>query len=166
VQRLAWKVRSRCECHFLRCGFRSRRLARLAIGRVADKRMADMRQMHANLVGASGFKTALYQTGEWPLGIAKFFDQTISSTSDLAAATKYRHAFAVKWVATNRSLDGAVAYSRCAPDDGMVGALDGVVGKLLGKAPHSALALGGHEKTARILIEAMNDAWPGHPADA
>ena len=48
----------------------------------------------------------------------------------------------------------------------LIGALDGVIGELLGEARHRALVLGRDQQAARVLVEAMDDARPRLAADA
>ena len=64
----AWrgKLAAAAKAFFFRRGFGPRRLAGAAIGRIADQGMAQMGQMHADLVGAPGFQPAFDQRGERP----------------------------------------------------------------------------------------------------
>jgi len=127
--------------------------------------MADVRQVYADLMGAPCLQAALDQAGEGPFGIAELFDKAIPRTGHPAAVTQDCHAFAVERISTDRSFNDAFACSGRAPDNSVIGTLDGVVGKLLGKACHGTLALGGNEQSAGILVEAMNDAGPSHTAN-
>ena len=104
--------------------------------------------------------------GEGPLRIAERLEHAIARARLLAAAAQHRHALAVEGVAADLALDHAVAGARRAPDHGVIGALDGVVGELLGEAAHRALGLGGDQKAARVLVEAVDDAGPRLAADA
>lgn len=124
-----------------------------------------MRQVHADLVRASGLQTTFEQTGEGPVWITELLDETIPRASILPASAQDCHAFAVERVATDRTFDDAFSRPRRAPDDGMISALDSVIGELLGEATHGALVFCRYEKSARILVEAVNDAWSRHSAD-
>lgn len=128
--------------------------------------MANVRQVHADLMGAPRLQAALDQAGEGPFGIAELLDKAIPRTGHFTAATQDCHTFAVERIAPDRAFNDAFSCSRRAPNDGMVGALNSMISKLLGETRHGTLALGRHEKTARILVEAMNDTWPCHAADA
>ncbi len=55
VQRLARKAGRHRKGHFFLCGFRPGRLAGAAIGGIADQGVAEMGEVDADLVGASGF---------------------------------------------------------------------------------------------------------------
>src|ERR1700688_4207574 len=59
VQSLPGKDDGGVISEFLRGCFGARRLTAASIGGIADQGMADMGEMHANLMGASGFQTAL-----------------------------------------------------------------------------------------------------------
>ena len=48
----------------------------------------------------------------------------------------------------------------------MIGALDGVIGELLGQAGHGALVLGGDQQARGVLVQAVDDAGPRLAADA
>jgi hypothetical protein len=50
--------------------------------------------------------------------------------------------------------------------DGQIGALDRMVGKLPGEPLMRSVGLGDHEKARRVLVDAVNDARAGHPANA
>src|SRR5712691_5386008 len=88
-----------------------------AVGRVADQGMADMRQMHADLVGAAGQEAAFDQRrvcAEPPLDPV---------TSDRRLATGWRddrHLLAVGGTAADIADDLADCRRRHAPDDGAV----------------------------------------------
>src|SRR6202042_114227 len=128
-----------------------------AVSRVPDQGMAEMGQMHADLVRAPGLQPALDERGERP-GVAKGLEHAIARARLFAAAAQHRHALAVEGAAADLAFDAPLSRARRAPDDGVIGALDGVVGELLGEALHRALGLGGDEEAARILVEAVDDA--------
>src|SRR5689334_11316521 len=107
--------------------------------------MAYVGQVHADLVGASGFQAALDQAGEGSFGIAELFDKAISRARLFATAAQDGHTFAVERIATDRPFNDAFARPWRAPNDSVIGAFDRVVGKLLGQTCHGALTLGGHE---------------------
>ena len=144
----------------------ARRLAGAAVRRIADQGMAQMREMHADLMGAAGFEPAFHKTGKGLFGIAVTFDDTITRARGFTLSAQDRHAFAIERAAADLAFDQPFAETRAAPHDGVIGALDGVGGELFGKALHGALVLGGDEKPARILVEAVDDAGPGHAAHA
>ena len=82
------------------------------------------------------------------------------------AALDHGHALAIARMAPDRPLDRAGRGRRPAPDDRRVAALDPMDAEL-GREPHvGAVVLGDHHEPARVLVEAMDDARPQHPADA
>src|ERR1700733_8581946 len=113
--------------------------------------MAQMGQMHANLMRAPRFQSAFDEAGEGPLGIAKAFHHAITRARVLAGAAKHRHALTVERIAADLAFDQPFAEAWAAPHDGMIGALDGMAGELLAQAAHRALVLGGDEQAAGVL---------------
>ena len=144
--------------------FGSGSLARAAVGRIADQGMAEMREMHANLMRAPGFQATLHK-GRKRAG-AKSLDDPIARTGFLAAAAHDRHSLAVEGVASDPSLDRACSRTRRTPNHGMVGTLDRMMRELLREAGHRALVLRGHKQSAGVLIEAVNDTGPCNTADS
>jgi len=116
-----------------------------------------MGQVDANLVCAARLKSAFDQAGEGLFGVSEVLDQAIPCSRFFAAPAQNRHAFSVEWVAPYLPLHNSGADARCAPNDRVVGALDGVIGKLLRQARHCALCLSRYQKPARIFIQPMND---------
>ena len=82
------------------------------------------------------------------------------------AALDHRHALAIARMAGDRPLDAAGRRRRYPPDDRIVAALDPAHAELAGEAHMGAIALGDHHQPAHLLVEAMDDAWPQHAADA
>ena len=146
--------------------FCAREVARAAVGRVAEQRMAEMRQMHANLVRAAGFEPALEQARKRPLGITETLENPIVRPRTFSAASQDRHTFAVEGIAPNVALDHAFVQARRAPHDCMIGALDGVMLELSGEAVHRAIVFCGHKEPAGVLVETMHNSGPGFAAEA
>src|SRR5687767_12298498 len=93
------------------------------VERIADNRMPNMLEMHANLVRTAGFETA-FQQGD-PV---KALDHLVVGARGPAAAG-HRHARARTRVAADRRVDGAVR-GRLAMHQREVGALHAAVGEL------------------------------------
>lgn len=163
MERLALKVRRGGEGLLLGVGFRPWRLARSAVGRIADQRMAEMRQVHANLMGPPRLEAALEQRSKGTR--SEGFHDAIARARLLAAASHHCHALSVEGIAAYSSFDHSRSRAGRAPDHGVIGTLDRMVLELLRQARHCPFVLGGDEKPARILVQAMNDPRTGDTAD-
>src|SRR6202789_3410178 len=113
MQRLAREIARRLIGHGLRRVLRARRLAGAAIGRIADQRMAQMGQMHADLMGAPGLQPALDQAGERPR--AETLDHAVARARELAAGSHHRHALADARIASDLALDDPLPPPRAPP---------------------------------------------------
>ncbi len=73
-------------------------------------------------------------------------------------------------MAADRRVDGAVRPRRRAPHEREIAALElalaAMIGELLRQRAMGLVGLGDDEKAARVLVEAMHDAWARHAADA
>src|ERR1700687_2996776 len=96
VQRLTAKLARRAEGDSFFFAFGTRAAARAAIGRIADQRMADVGQMDADLMRASGFEPALQQRSESFLARAELFDDGVARARGLALSAQHGHAFAIE----------------------------------------------------------------------
>src|SRR4051812_1405765 len=72
-----------------------------AIDRIADQRMADVLEVHADLVRAAGLEATFDERGA-----AEALEDAIGGAGGLAAM-RHRHARAHLRITTDRSLDGA-----------------------------------------------------------
>ena len=68
--------------------------------------------------------------------------------------------------AGERGVDRAVRGPRHAADDRQIEAVDAVGGELPGKPFVGDVGLGHHQQPRRVLVDAVDDARPGDPADA
>ena len=134
------------------------------IGRIPDEWMSQMGEVNADLMGASGLEPAFDQRSEGLARGPETFQRAITGTRLLAAAAEHSHALAIKRVAADQSFDPAFRLAGRPPHHRMIGPLNGMGGKLLGQARHHLLGFGGHEKTGRVLVQAMDNAWTGNPA--
>ena len=143
------------------------RLAGPAICGIADQGMAQMGEMDPDLMGAAGFQPAFDQGGEGPRRRAR-----ISPAPDSGCAPACRRRAAPPCACGRRGCGRSGLRSRrrpargAAPHHGMIGALDGVIGELLGQAGHGPLGLGRHQQARRVLVQPMDDAGPRLAADA
>ena len=166
MQCLARELPNGRESLFLPRCFRARDMARATVGRIADQRVAEMREMHTDLMRAAGFEPALKKARKRPFGIAEALKDTVVRSRVFSAAAQDRHALAVERIAPDVAFDHAFVQSRRAPHDGMIGALDGVMLELAGQTVHRAIILRGDEKAAGILVETMHDSRPRFAAEA
>src|SRR6185437_4302403 len=92
------------------------------------------------------------------------------SHSLTSLAWENRHLGPARRVAADRRVDDPSRSRRGAPDKREIAALERagatMVGELLGESAMRLIGLGDDHQPARILVEAMHDAGPRHPADA
>ena len=134
------------------------------IGGVPDKRMPQMGEVDADLMGAPGLKSALDQRRERLARGPETFQRAIARARLLATATDHSHAFTIKRIASDQPLDPALRLAGGAPHHRVISPFNGMGGKLLGQARHHFLGLGGHQKAGCVLVQAVDNAWTGNPA--
>ncbi len=173
MQRLAGKAcndRTNVVRQFVRLGEE-----RPPVGLVADKRVADMGHMDADLVRPARFQPTLHQRGRGcRVGArAELVDKGVmrDGVACVAASVRNDGAFrAVRSRPSQRRVDGAGRAGRRSPDHGMVGAFQitgaSVVGEGLRQGTMGKIVLGDDENAARVLVEAMNDAGSAYAADS
>src|SRR5262245_25686568 len=128
--------------------------------------MAEMREMHADLMRAAGLEPALDQRGERGVARAEGLENFVARPRGLALTAQHRHAFSIEWAAADIAFNHSSARARLAPDDSVVGALHRVRGELLGQAAHSAFVLGDHKQAAGVLVQPVHNAGPRDAPDA
>ena len=165
MQRLAGKVCCQRKRTGLGLGLAAWGSAIAAILRVADQGMSQMGEVDPDLVGAPGFQPAFDQRSEGAFGGAEFFQHRITCRRPLAAGAQHRHALAVEWAAPDLAFDQAGGVTRRSPYDGVIGALDGVIGELLGQARHGPFGLGRHQQARGVLVQPVDDAGARFAAD-
>jgi hypothetical protein len=148
-------------------------LESLAIKGIADDGRPDMGEVDAHLMSASGLQPAFEERGNRSavaLGGTERGDHSVVCDGSAALVRKHRHLSAARRMATDGGLDGAAGTRRRGPDKGEVGALQAaraaMIGKFGGEAAMGLIGLGHHQEPARVLVEAVDDARPRHPADA
>ena len=106
-----------------------------AVGGVAQDRVADMGQMHPDLVGAAGFQGAGEQAGDRLAVAGRQSFQHLPMGDGRAAAFAHGALVAGMRMAVERGVDGAFRPVGRAPDEGEIAALERpsrpVVGELL-----------------------------------
>src|ERR1700738_5261285 len=137
---------------------------------VAEKRVADGGEMDADLVGSSGLEPAGEQARDRRStnpGVA--FEHLPVGHGGPSSLT-HGHLFAGVRMASHRLVDGAARPPGCAPDKGEVAAPQSssapVISERTRQCKVSAISLGNGKKPARVLVEAMHNAWALDAANA
>ncbi len=128
---------------------------------VAQKGVAEIRQMHPDLVGASRLQGHLEARRPRP----RRLDHPIAGHRPLAVGHN-RHALAVVTVAADRPVDHSPHRRRQPPDHRLVETFHPMQGELPGEADVGTIGLGHHQDTAHLAVETMDDARPGDATDA
>src|ERR1035437_1367703 len=121
-----------------------------AVAGVAQDRMADMGQMHSNLVGAAGLQGARQQAGDRLAVGAYIALERLPMGYRLASARAHRALVAGLRMAVERSVDGAFRAGGRAPDQGEIAALNpafALVGELGAERAMGSIGLGHHHET-------------------
>ncbi len=150
---------------------REPRLEAAAVNRISQNRMADMREMHADLMRPAGFEHEPQQrnvaAGRSP-GKVEHFIMRLSLAAD--DASRYRDFHAVGAASPEPRIDGPFRPRKLAPDERQIAAMQPAVAavafELLRQALVRGVGLGDHEQARRILVQAMHDARPLDAANA
>ena len=117
--------------------------------------------MNAHLVSSSGFKPAFDQGGA-----SKGFDRAIMGYGMLAASfLDQRHFLAVGAGPGDRATHRSISRNRLTANQCKVCAMDRMVGKLLGEALVRSIGFCHHQQARRLLVDPMDDAGAGNPAN-
>ena len=130
----------------------------LAVGRIADERVADRAQVHADLVGAAGFEPAAQQGG---VGVAL---EHLVMRHCRPSARDHRHLRARDRVAADRRVDLAVARD-AAVHHREVLALDAARLELAHEIGLRGQGLRHDQQAAGVLVEPMHDAGARHAGE-
>src|SRR5579883_1882692 len=136
--------------------------ARVAVGLVADQRMAVLGHMNTDLMGSPGGETAFDQRRPVLIGS----QDAVARDGGFAALAPHRHLLAMMRVAADRTGDLALARMRHTPNDGLIGTRDAAGSEIGRQARVRRVVLGDDHQPARILVETMNDARPPDAANA
>ena len=138
---------------------------RLAVRPVADHGTAQTRQMHADLMRPPRLDATFEERRR--RGAGRDGDDPPVRDRELAPLLDDRHALAVDRMATDEVLDSSGVEAGTTVDDREIRLLDVPMG---GERPdesvHRGLRLGDDKQTARVLVEAVDDAGARHAADA
>lgn len=139
------------------------------IGWIAQQRMSDMRQMHADLVGATRLEAAADQAGHGRIAEAL---KHLVVGNGFAGRGGARHCdlLAVGGAASQAGGNRPLTALWNAPDDGQIAPLQAAVaamgGKLLGEGLVCGVRLGHDQQAAGLLVQPVDNSRPPYPADA
>ena len=152
MQRLPWEGFQRINHG---CTGRRRNTETATVGRISDQREVDVRHVHPNLVGTTGFQLHPH------VGVgAKTLKHTVVADS-LFAAFHHRHALALLAVATNRGIDFATGGYH-ADHDAFVDPADAAALQLCDQLRLRLNGLGHHHKAGGVLVQAVHDTRTRH----
>ena len=127
-----------------------------AVFLIAEERVSDMLHMHAYLVCASRFQSALDERDirelleHSPVGDSLFGLRTFLEVP-------YAVDSAVAVIACQSTFDSAALLFECTPYEGIIGALGGMVEKLLGKMCLRFRRLGYKQQSGGVFINTMHE---------
>ena len=110
--------------------------------------------MHPDLVGASGLQIALNQSG----GTVEDLNRLIIGGGGFAPTLNYCHLFTVIRAAADIALNAAGRGRRDAVNNGIIGALNRMLGKLLAQKAVRHIIFSNNEQPARLLVYAVDNA--------
>lgn len=132
-----------------------------AVGCVSQDRMAEVREVHPDLVRAAGFESRLHECH-----VGEPAQDAIRRARLAPAPLAHAHARSIALPPPDRDVDPP----RVAPHDAVhqrqVPLPDDPVLELPAERSVRRLALGDHHDPGRLPIQAVDDARPFHPADA
>ena len=160
VERLAGEV----EQKVLNAGFKGLRYSRDTpeVGWIPHEGMADMGEVHADLMGPAGGQLQRQETCSRHPG----FLGCVVRQGRFAAGCHHSHALPLARVSSDGAFDIACSRGRDAPGQGHIATVDVAGGEHCGKAGERRLRLGDHHDAGGVLVEAMDDAGPFFPAYA
>ena len=119
--------------------------------------MANVFQVRPNLVGSAGFQIALQQ-GYVTQGFQGFIVRNGPFSFRFVVVNGLH--FPVFYRAANVARNGAVGRFGDAPDEGLVGSLDGVLEKLPRQVGHGVFGLGNNHQARRVFVDAVYQTGP------
>ena len=129
-----------------------------SVRRIADQRMADRRQVHADLVRASGLQPAAQQRR-----VAEALDHLVVGARGLARGHD-RHRGAARRMATDRRVDGAAAGDVAARERQVLAAHAARL-QLADEAGLRRERPGHDQESAGLLVQPMDDAGARHAGE-
>src|SRR5579885_316776 len=137
-------------------------LEAFTVGFIAQQRVANLGEMHSDLVRAAGLQLA-FEKGSDRLAILALEDFPHLVMGDRpAAARAHAHFYARARIAADRLVDRALQRRGDAPHQREITALQAaglsVVGELSGERTVGAVVLRDDEEPACLLVETMHDA--------
>ena len=140
-----------------------------AIDAVAHQGVADVSEMHPDLMGAAGLQLTGQQCRDRFAVAAVEGLLNFPMGDGLAAAVAHRHLFPRIGMPVDRRIDGAARAARHVPGERHVAAPHragaAVIGELLGQRFVRAVVLRRHHQSGGVLVEPVHDARPLDAAD-
>ena len=133
--------------------------AGFTVNRVAQQWVAQIRQMHADLVSATRFEHETEQ------GVSLQFLEGLVMGACRSAGGVHGHLLAVARVPRDGSVDGPGFRSDQAHGHGQISFLELAVLQLFGEPLVRLLGLGDHHQAGRVQVQAVDDAGPQLSAD-
>src|SRR5687768_4636189 len=133
-----------------------------AVGAIASQRKTKMLKVNADLVSASGMEDDLDERG----GAKSFKHAKAGACFAAFARFGYGHGAAMGGMSGDGGLDFTGSFRKFAAEDRVINFFQGAIAELLGKAEMRGVIFGDHQTTARILVDAMDDARPRVAGDA
>jgi hypothetical protein len=132
-----------------------------AVFRIAGHRMADVLQMHADLMRAAGLQ------GAFEIGVLREA-LTHMEMRDGAAAVELGdgHALAVAGITADGRINDAVVMVNDAVGNSQIFPMAGLVDQLGGNGLMGLVVLAGDDAAGRVLVDAVDDARPDPAVDA
>src|SRR5262245_55373491 len=140
-----------------------------AVGGVAQNWVPQMGQVHADLVGASGFQGAGEQAGDRALGAGRSEAFEHLPMSDGCTPVGADRLFVARFrMAAEGRVDRAFRLSGRAPDEGEIAAPErtfAFFGELVGQRAVCLVGLRHDHEAGGVLVETMDNSGPLDPAD-
>ena len=139
----------------------SRRRASLSVKQIADYRMSEMMEMHANLMRAPTVQRAFEQTHA-----VSGLQNAVFCSGISTAAPIDRHFFPLHGMSTDGDIDCPVRPLQFPGDQSEINLLHFALCELMSERLMGHIVFCDHETTARLFVETMNNAWALFAADA
>src|SRR5438552_10687388 len=133
----------------------------VAIGGVTHDWKAEVFEVHANLVSATGVQERLDHRG-----LAQSFQDVEARPGVAPAAVGHGHALALCWVPRDSRAHLALLRRDPSADNRVINLFHSATGELRGKRQMGGVVFGDDQAAARFLVEPMHDARTRHAANA
>lgn len=142
-------------------GFPQALILTIAVSDVADQRVADVFEVDADLVGAAGMEGGFEERHG-----SEAFEDAVAGAGGPSGAIGDGHAFAVGGMPGDGGVDLALIGRERTAGEREVDLIDLAGAELGGQGEMRDVIFCGHDTTAGVTVEPMDDARAGDPADA